>query len=79
MSEGTLGDIAIVTFLQAFAVAVSKFDNVPLDDRNSATFMRLFDGYLGEIVQMAEAEGQDVRKNVDFLRKGLEQALEQTQ
>ena len=66
--DHTLGDMAIVTFIQALAATIGNFNDVPLDDRTGASFIRVFDGYLEEITRMAEADGQDVRGNVTFLR-----------
>ena len=77
MSDSTLGDQAIVTFLQALGVAIINFDDLPLEDRHSRSLIVMFDGYLGEIVKMAEVEGYDVRGNVKYLREGLERALQQ--
>ena len=69
--------MAIVTFLQALGVAVWNFDDLPLEDRNRDSFIRVFDGYLGEITNTAVLEGQDVRAAVANLRAALERVLEQ--
>ena len=68
--------MAIVTFLQALGVAVWNFDDL-LEDRNRDSFIRVFDGYLGEITNTAVLEGQDVRAAVANLRAALERVLEQ--
>lgn len=77
MNQDSLGDMATVTFLQALAVTIWNFDDLPLEDRHRESFIRCFDGYLGEITEMAGREGQDVRENVDYLRAALERALAQ--
>ena len=77
MAQESQEEMAIVTFLQALGVAVWNFDGLPLEDRNRDSFIRGFDGYLGEITNMAVLEGQDVRAAVANLRAGLERVFEQ--
>ena len=77
MAQESLEDMALVTFLQALAVTVWKIDDLPLEDRNRDSLIRVFDGYLGEITTMALRDGQDVRAGVANLRAALERALEQ--
>ena len=69
MTKNTLGDHAIVVFFQALAMTIWNIDELKPKERNRDNFIRIFDGYLGEIVNMAEKQdGLDVRKNVQFLR-----------
>ena len=79
MTKNTLADHAIVVFVQALAVTIwNFFDESKPEERNRDNFIRVFDGYLGEIVRMAEEKDSlEVRKNVKFLRAGLKQALDQ--
>lgn len=77
MSDWTPEQRALATFLQALALTISNFDDLPPEGRSSANFIRGFDGYLGEMVKAAEAEGDDVRENVDVLRSLLEKVFKQ--
>ncbi|MCY4511525.1 MAG: hypothetical protein OXG35_31860 [Acidobacteria bacterium] len=77
MTKDTLGDHAIVVFLQALAVTIWNMTDLKPEDRHRESFIRGFDGYLGEILAMAEKDGLDVRTKVNFLRNGLQTALDQ--
>ena len=67
MTKNTLGDHAIAVFLQALATTIWNIDNLTPDDRHRGSFVRVFDGYLDEVMALAEKDGLDVRKNVGFL------------
>lgn len=77
MTKDTLGDHAIVVFIQALAITIWNFEDLRPEDRQRENFIRGFDGYLGELVKAAEEEGFDVRKNVKFLDETLKRALDQ--
>ena len=77
MTDTSLGDEAIVTFLQALAITAWRLDDVSPVERNRANFIRVFDGYLNDLVKQGERDGsKDIRKNVNYLRDALEKALQ---
>ena len=76
-TKDTLADHAIAVFLQALAVTIWNVDDAKPEERSRENFVRVFDGYLGETVKIAEKDGYDVRANVRFLRNALEKALDQ--
>ena len=77
MTKETLGDHAIVIFIQALATTIGNMTDLKPEDRHRESFVRAFDGYLGVLVEMAEKDGLDVRKNVEFLRGALQKGLDQ--
>ena len=77
MTKDTLGDHAIVVFLQALAATMWNIEDLKPEERNRENVIRAFDGYLKETLKLAESEGLEVRENVEFLHKGLKHALDQ--
>ena len=71
-----IGGETVVTFLQALANTIWELDRIPPEDRTRKNFTRAFDGYLDILVGMAEKDGSDIRKNVQFLRKALDRGFE---
>ena len=71
---------ALTVFLQSLAVSIwNFFEGLPLEDKQRADFLRVFDGYLGETLAQAESEGLNVSEGVRNLRGALDKALNQMQ
>ena len=68
---------ALVTFLQALALAITDLDEGPPKNRTAARFLRDLDRYAGRIVSMAEQDGSDIGDAMRVLRQNLATALRQ--
>ena len=75
--ETDIANEALVTFLQALALAVLGIDDLPRDQRTPEAFIRGLDGYLDEVTKLAEREGSMIRPSVELLRKNFDTALRQ--
>ena len=73
--KNTLGDEALVSFIQALAVTIWNLDDLSPEDRRRENFMSSLDGYLEEIIKAAEKEDQDIRSTVQIIRKLLDASL----
>ena len=73
--KNTLGDEALVSFIQALALTIWNLDDLPPEDRRRENFMRGLGGYLEEFIKAAEKEDQDIRSTVQIIRRMLDESL----
>lgn len=74
MDEVSPRDNALVAFLQALALTVDGIETLAPEDRRKENVLRVFDGYLWEIVK---DEAPAVQEGCRELRQGLSVAFDQ--
>ena len=77
MSKPSSDDLAFAAFIQALSVAILNFDDVSPEHRTTENFMIVFNGYLEAILEEYESEGEDIARNLDFIRVALNKGLSQ--
>ena len=90
MKEVTPNKLAFAAFIQALAVAIINFDDLPPESRTTENFMRSFDGTLDATLEEYESGGHlesisgisgsgspEFAREVNFIREGLKHGLNQ--
>ena len=71
IDDATDSKAALVQFFGALAVTIVRLDEIPSEERTTANFERVLDGYCEVFVKLAEEEGKDIRDKMRLLREVL--------